>query len=238
MTVHGEASVVPYDIETNGSELVQTARLSLAGLQVRRHIRLDGTTVHIVESVENLLPYDRPIAWTEHVTLGPPFLEKGSTRFRVTATQSRAEDGPDFNWPHLPKPDGTQEDLRVFTSADRSAAFTTHLRDKSREDAWFLAWSPATKIVFGYKWRRADFPWLGIWEENYSRQMPPWNGQTLTRGMEFGASPFAETRRQMIDRNSLFGTPTYRWIPAGTTATVSYSAFIDSAAQCPDAPSA
>src|SRR5947209_15562469 len=54
ITVHGEASVVPYDIETSGSELVQIARLSLAGLQVRRHIRLEGTTVRIVERVENL----------------------------------------------------------------------------------------------------------------------------------------------------------------------------------------
>jgi hypothetical protein len=110
--------------------------------------------------------------------------------------------------------------------------------DKSREDAWFLAWSPGARVVFGYKWRRSDFPWMGIWEENYSRQSPPWNGKTLTRGMEFGASPFAETRREMIDRTSLFGTPVYRWIPAGKAATVSYSAFFDSVAQCPDEPPA
>jgi hypothetical protein len=238
MTVHGEASVVPYEIEAGGSELVQTALLKLAGLEVWRRIRLEGTTVRIVESVENVLPYDRPIAWTEHVTLGPPFLEKGSTRFRLTATQSRSMEGKDFDWPHLPKPDGSREDLQVFTAADRSGGFTTHLMDKSRPEAWFLAWSPATKIVFGYKWRRADFPWLGMWEENYSRQSPPWNGQTLTRGMEFGVSPFAETRREMIDRNSLFGTPVYRWIPAGAAVTVSYSAFFDSAAECPREPPA
>jgi hypothetical protein len=238
MTVHGEASVARYEMETTGSELVQTALLKLAGLEVWRRIRLEGTTVRIVESVENVLPYDRPIAWTEHVTLGPPFLEKGSTEFRVSATQSRTMDGQDFEWPHLPKSGGAQEDLRVFTAADRSGGFTTHLMDNAREDAWFLAWSPATKVVFGYKWRRSDFPWMGIWEENYSRQSPPWNGKTLTRGMEFGASPFAETRREMIDRNSLFGTPVYRWIPAGKAATVAYSAFFDSAAQCPDEPPA
>jgi hypothetical protein len=238
MTVHGEASVAAYEMETSKSELVQTALLKLAGLEVWRRIRLEGTAVRIVESVENVLPYDRPIAWTQHVTLGPPFLEKGSTQFRASATRSRTTEGNDFEWPHLPKPDGSQEDLQVFTAADRSGAFTTHLMDKSRQDAWFLAWSPATKVVFGYKWRRSDFRWLAIWEENYSRQSPPWNGKTLTRGMEFGASPFAETRREMIDRNSLFGTPVYRWIPAGKAVTVSYSAFFDSAAQCPDEPPA
>jgi hypothetical protein len=236
LTVHGEASVVPYDIESRASELAQTARLSFAGLEVRRQIRLQGSVVRVVESVRNLLPYDRPIAWTEHVTLGPPFLEKGSTQFRVTATQSRTLGGQDFLWPFVPKAEGGQEDLRVFTSAARSGGFSTHLMDESREDAWFVAWSPASRLAFGYVWRRSDFPWMGIWEENYSRQSPPWNGQTLTRGMEFGASPFAEMRRQMIERNALFGMPAYRWIPAGTEQTVRYSAFLDSAPDCPQGP--
>ena len=31
--------------------------------------------------------------------------------------------------------------------------------------------SPASKLAFGYVWRRADFPWLGIWEENHSFEM-------------------------------------------------------------------
>ena len=33
-------------------------------------------------------------------------------------------------------------------------------------------------------------------------------GGRVTRGMEFGVSPFPETRRQMIERGPLFGTPT------------------------------
>jgi hypothetical protein len=75
-------------------------------------------------------------------------------------------------------------------------------------------------------WKRADFPWLGIWEENRARQGAPWNGVTLTRGMEFGVSPQAETRRAMIDRGSLWGVPAYRWLPARRTLRASYEAFI------------
>ena len=223
LTVHGEASVAAYDIEASGSKLLQKARLPWAGLAVERRIVLDGTSVRIVESVENLLPYDRPIAWTEHVTLGPPFLEKGSTQFRATATKSRT-----------PEDSSAVEDIHAFPSAAASEAFTTYLMDEAKERSWFLAWSPNAKVLFGYEWRRADFPWLGIWEENYSRQSAPWNGETLTRGMEFGASPFAETRRQMIDRNALFGIPTYRWLPAGTRATVEYSAFLTEAGLIPE----
>ena len=44
---------------------------------------------------------------------------------------------------------------------------------------------------------------MGIWEENRSRLQPPWNGRTITRGMEFGVSPMPETRRAMIERARL-----------------------------------
>ena len=63
---------------------------------------------------------------------------------------------------------------------------------------------------------------MGIWEENHSRTQAPWNGETFTRGMEFGVSPLPESRRAMIDRGRLFGVPTYRWIPARTKVAVQY----------------
>ena len=47
-------------------------------------------------------------------------------------------------------------------------------------------------------------------------------GRTLTRGMEFGVSPFPETRREMIQRGELFGVPAYGWIPARTRVSVDY----------------
>ena len=62
-----------------------------------------------------------------------------------------------------------------------------------------MAFTPEFQLAFGYVWTQADFPWMGIWEENRSRQQPPWNGREVTRGMEFGVSPFPESRRQMID---------------------------------------
>ena len=45
-------------------------------------------TVRVREVVENLAGTDRPIGWTQHVTLGPPFLERGVTEFRASATRS------------------------------------------------------------------------------------------------------------------------------------------------------
>ena len=38
--------------------------------------------------------------------------------------------------------------------------------DPGQETAFFVAFSPAARLAFGYVWQRADFPWMGIWEEN------------------------------------------------------------------------
>ena len=46
------------------------------------------------------------------------------------------------------------------------------------------------RLAVGYCFRRQDFPWMTIWEENRSRQSTPWNGRTQARGMEFGTTPF------------------------------------------------
>jgi len=201
--------------------------------------QLCGRGIRIQESVENMSAYDRPVGWTEHVTLGPPFLRKGLTQFRASATRSQAIEhgfgaddylipGAAFQWPYAPRIDGGTADLRRFTSAEASSAYTAHLMDPATIDAFFVAFCPATRLAFGYVWRRGDFPWLGIWEENHSRQFAPWNGQALTCGMEFGVSPMPETRRAMIDRGRLFDVPTYRWIPAKSRVDVEYCAsFLD-----------
>jgi len=248
LTVHGEASVVPYDVVSGDSELTMRALLPNAQLRFARRIRLRpaGRVIEFSETVENLTATDRPIAWTQHVTLGPPFLAKGRTEFRASATRSKVfeSDSPDpngymqpgaeFEWPNVPRTGGGAADLRVYSSSPQSSGFTTHLMDPSRETAYFVAWSPEPRLAFGYAWMRNDFPWLGIWEENYSRKQPPWNGETLTRGMEFGASPMPETRRRMVDRGTLFGVPAFRWIPARTRVSVEYRALLDRAESVPE----
>lgn len=213
LTVHGEASVAAYEVIGAPMSLTARARFPQSQLRFERHIDLAGGAIEITEALENESATDRPIAWTQHVTLGPPFLEKGATRFRAPVTQSlvlEAGNGP----------------LDRYTDAPVSGGFTTHLLDPARDAAFFLAWSPRSRVAFGYLWRRIDFPWLGVWEENYARTGPPWNARTLTRGMEFGVSPVAETRRSMIERGSLFGLPAFRWIPARTHLQVRYSAKI------------
>jgi hypothetical protein len=245
LTAHGEAPVTRYEIDARTTELTMRGVLAIAQLKVERCIELHDGAVRICESVENLSGCDRPVGWTQHVTLGPPFLQKGATQFRASATQSKVFEArfgpadylkPDavFGWPMAPRSDGGLADLQMYTDAAASSAYTAHLMDPRRKDAYFVAFTPAFGLAFGYVWRRADFPWMGIWEENRSRLGTPWKGTTLTRGMEFGVSPIPESRRQMIDRGRLFDVPTYRWIPARTQLDVEYWVLTQNASEIPD----
>ena len=249
LTVHGEASVVDWEITPAGdAELRAAAELPLAGMRVERRLRLPpgARVLLITETAENLTATDRAVGWTQHVTMGPPFVAPGRTVFHLPATRSkvfegdfaegkgRMKIGAEFDWPFCPATDGGVIDLRVAApEAPASAGYTAHLLDPSREQAFFAAYNQDLGVLFGYAWRRADFPWLGIWEENRAREHPPWNGRTITRGMEFGVSPMPETRRQMIDRGTMFDTPCYRWIPARGRVTVEYYAFIEASDRLP-----
>ena len=222
-TVHGEASVDRYSITESSGQLVQRLTLPMAQLKFERSIQLYGQYVRIREVVENLSAMDRPLAWTQHVTLSPPFLDPATTQFRASMTRSVVSQadpgfnayltpGKEFSWPIAPRRDGGESDLRQMHKTAPASGYTAHLADPQRAQAYFVAFTPQFRLAFGYVWKRSDFPWLGIWEENCSRQASPWNGTTVTRGMEFGVSPFPETRREMVDRNRLLDAAAYKWI--------------------------
>ena len=233
--LHGEANIVEWEFAERSNGLIGSCVLPSSQLRFTREIQLLGDEIEFVETVENLSPLDRPIAWTEHVTLGPPFLERGATQFRTSATRSRTAGTPsiDFEWPYLPASDGQVRNLEQYTHSSSSGGFSTHLVDPAKDVGFFIAYSPRSEVLLAYLWKREDFPWLGIWEENHLRIHPPWYGRTMTCGLEFGVSPFAETRREMIDRNRLFETPCYRWVLGRSNITTRFRAIIRAAKTIP-----
>lgn len=224
--LHGEAGVVLWAISEIPNGLLCRCTLLNAQLEFERRIHLLASTVKFQERVTNLASLDRPIAWTEHVTLGPPFLESGRTQFLASTSPQwpagRLDSFPDD--PSSAHLNATEPE--VLHESDNSAGYAAYLMDESRPFSFFTAWSPTCRTAITYRWRAADFPWLGVWDENRSRKFAPWGGQTLARGMEFGVSPFPETRRQMIDRHSLYNKPTYRRIPARSSLATEYEATV------------
>ena len=244
LPVHGEASTARFEFDRQANALTSRAQLTETQIQFERRVELDDRLIRVRERVTNLSATDRPVGWTQHVTLGPPFLDKGRTQFAIPSQRSKVfegrfgpadylVEGAEFAWPRAPRADGSVADLGTYTNAAASSAYTTHLMDPGRDAAFFVAYSPAHRLAFGYAWRREDFPWLGIWEENHARPGAPWNGRALTCGLEFGVSPFPETRREMIARGRLFDCPTFRWLPARQTVEVEYRVILRAADTMP-----
>lgn len=246
LPVHGEASTARFTIEPRGEAgVTMRADLPAAQLGFERRIDLVDRAARVRERVTNHAATDRPIGWTEHVTLGPPFLEPGRTELRVSAREGKVFEGTfgpadylrpgaEFEWPMAPRASGEPSDLRVYPDAAASSAYTALHMDSSRAHAFVVAFAPAAQLAFGCVWRREDFPWMGLWQENRARAAAPWNGRTVTWGLEFGVSPFPETRRAMIERGSLFGSPAFRWIPARSSVDVEYWMVCQSASAAPD----
>jgi len=239
ISVHGEASVAYYDGDVGDAQICLSAVLPYSALRITRVIAIDQhePRVSIRESVENLSEQDRPLAWTQHVTIGPPFLEPGSTQIGIQPERSRVFEcegfdagkltrGADFQWPYAPSSGGDLADLRTFAGNGRTSSFTAHLMSRNSNMASFTVYSPATHVCFGYKWDRRDFPWLGMWEENKSREGPPWNGETVACGLEFGVSPFPEGREKMLRRETLFGVPAFLMLKGFEQRSVEYSVHV------------
>jgi hypothetical protein len=199
-TVHGEASLVAYDENLK-------AHLPLSQLNVSRTMELKGNQIFFTEEVENLLPFDRHIAWQEHVTLGPPFLERGVTTLEAPILRSAKLNEGEFEWKD-----------RRYPSSTMSSDYHAHLLSKGEVKVT----NPKLGLRLAYEWNLQDFPWLGIWEENFERKHAPWNGRTMTWGIEFGASPYPEYRFRRATRGMMWAAPTAVWLPAKSKRKISY----------------
>ena len=185
MPVHGEVSIADFDISSASDAIVMRASLPLPGSRIERRIELEGRAVWIRETVQNPGGIDQPVGWTEHVRSvrrscrrGGPSSAHRSRDPRVFESAFGARTtsctGAEFGWPHAPRIGGTA-DLRRFTDAAAVERLYRSPDGSGHSNAFFVAFSPEARLAFGYVWRRTDFPWLGIWEENLSRASAAWN---------------------------------------------------------------
>ena len=208
--------------------------LPIARMKIVRTIVLQAGSniVRVSERLTNTACCDTPFTMCQHVTLGPPFLEPGVTAFDMSGARGRTfpcefskaqrmKSDAAFTWPDGPGRKG-KVDLR-FMGKGRNSDFVSVEMDRKQEHAWFSALNPRLGLMIAYVWRRSDYPWTGIWEESFARREKPWNGKSLTRGMEFTNSPFPVGLRKAVDMGSLHGQPTFRWLPARGALTFEYS---------------
>lgn len=225
---HGEAHLQMFDVKSfedqgNTQTLALTTTLPITQEHFTRTIRMvQGENVVYVNSrLESLLGFDRPVNWAEHATIGSPFLQPGVTVVDMSASRAqtrpydpsepglphRLPPGKDFTWPEAPGVAGNTIDLRGTPLEPNSGDHTACLMDGARPTVFVTALNPQKHLLLGYVFKPSEYPWEQNWE-NY----PP-TGK-LARGMEFSSQPYDVPRRQVIQLNSMFGAPVYRWLPA------------------------
>jgi len=227
---HGEAHRGPFEVKFYNKDgpttvLTLATKLPLTQELFSRTVRLvDGENVVYVESeLESLLAFDRPVFWAEHATIGSPFLEPGVTVVDMSArraktrpyTESEKEGGlphilpsdKEFTWPDAPGLHTRKIDVRIAPAEPNSGDHTTCLMDPARKLVFITALHPGKRLLLGYLFKPQEYPWSQSW------MFYPKN-KKLARGMEFATQPFDVPRREAVQLNSLFGAPTFRWLPA------------------------
>jgi hypothetical protein len=237
---HGEAPIVRWQeierrVEKDAILFRYGADLPKTQYRVERTVRLPQGKSHftVEEWIENLASYDRAYQWMQHATFGPPFVEPGVTVLDASATRGLTAAGVsslppnhEFAWPVLTGAGGETYDLRPMQKKEQAGAYSALLMDPSRRTQFFTLYHPRHRVLVGYTFPAETNPWLADWQENKRNSSPPWNGQVIARGLEFGNSPFAEGLRKAIERGSLFGVPAYSWIGAREKRRTEFTVFL------------
>jgi hypothetical protein len=181
---------------------------------------IDGENLVYVTSVlESLISVDRPVSWAEHATIGPPFMEKGKVVVDMPATRCRVRPfkpgdipghlvyGKDFTWPMAPVAGGGQANIREIPTDHNWLDLASCEMDPSRTLAFVTALHLEKHLLYGYVFRREEYPWLMSWM-NFT------GDDRAARGMEFSSQPFDISHRDTVAMSPLFEVPTFRWLPA------------------------
>jgi hypothetical protein len=244
MGSHGEAPVAQWrkervQVSARQAALTLGVDLPEAGLRFNREIRMgrNESVAYIRETVINSRKQDHLFHWTQHVTLGPPFLNAETCRTAISGTKGKTfplgyggkellASGKEFRWPNAPGAKGGEVDLRQPISQRGLGFCLGVLMDPRRAVEFVAAVNSKEHLLMGYCFRRRDFPWAVVWEENCSRDVNPWKGRTQTRGLEFGSTPMPYPRKEAFAQGPLFGTPMYSTVPARGRLTAEYLTFL------------
>ena len=246
LSQHGEAPSAqwtPGRRRVTGSEAILNlvARLPAARLHFQREITLCGEEplVYFRETVTNLAKADHFFHWTQHVTLGPPFLARNEVTVTLPGSKGMTfphgydegkallRSGAAFTWPQAPKEPAGTVDLSQPLSQEGLGHVASVLLDTREEWGFVAAVNRRLHLLIAYCFRRADFPWVTLWEENKTIEALPWRARTVALGLEFGTTPIPVSRRENFTAGGpLFGVPTVACVPARGQKTVRYAALL------------
>jgi len=194
-------------------------------MKVSRKIELqkDGQSFLMTETATNLANLDRVYNFTQHPTIGAPFLSASTVidcnaglGFDQRADFSSLEKTA-FIFPEGHLVDG-YADLRQVN--DERGYVTTHIFDDTAKIGWVTATNPEQKLVLGYIFLTKQYPWLNLW--HWKKDRAP-----FAHGLEFGTTGLGQPYKTLIDNCVTFhGRKSYEWIETGQSITKKYICFL------------
>lgn len=244
LPLHGEIASRRWRVASAGSArgaatLRMSVRAPLSELAFERDVRLypGESVIYFRERLTNLRATGRAYQWVEHAAFGPPLLEPGGSIVAMPAIHARSwplgyegkallADDRASHWPEAFTPAGAAIDVSQPFVKEGTGFVLAALLDRAREYGFVAALNWQLGLVAGYVFRRNDFPWVAIWEENCARAYPPWNGITRVRGLEFGNAAMPVGLSASVLDGPLFGEPVVSWLDGRGAREVGYVAFI------------
>ena len=192
----------------------------------RIELRVREPIAYFTEVVKNERSLDHLFHWVQHVTLGPPFLTSNSSTVAIPGSKALTyphgyDEGKallhseeQFRWPNARTIGGRAIDLtRPFQKRGKGFVASV-LIDRNRWLGFVSAINQDSGLMLAYCFRRTDFPWVAVWEENRALSRRPWKGRTQARGLEFGTTPFPLERREAFSMGKVFGQSTSTCVEA------------------------
>lgn len=224
MTFHGETNIRRWQlVGERPGELTVEVTLPESSARMKRRFWLQGHALHCHAEATNTSRWDRPFGWCEHVTIGPPFLNRYDVRFDASLTKgfvTGAPLGPQLEWPKGLNRSSEPSDFNLtrYLALAREDLVNSFVADSRRDWAFFTAFQRRLGLLFGYVYPRMDFPWLNVWESNTKKMQ--------TRGMEFSNTPHHGTMKALISAPEIWGVPAYGWLDARATVHKRFIAFL------------
>jgi hypothetical protein len=245
MSQHGEAPWSKWQktgisLGPRKVKLGLSVNLPVSGLRFSREIELrkDEPVVYFKEVVRNEKKADHFFHWTQHITLGLPFLSPDDAEVAIPGTKGLTyphgyDEGKallasnqEFRWPNAPlAKSGTVDLTRPFLRQGLGFVVAL-LLDKKKELGFVAALNRKLGLLIAYCFKRSDFPWVAIWEENMGIAAAPWKQRTRARGLEFSTTPLPLLRREAFLAGRLFDEPTLTCVPALGKKTIQYVALL------------
>ncbi len=233
---HGEVNTITWKVlsepRINDGKIScsMTCTLPMGGLELTRRIEMpvDGTVAFVREEIKNLNKYGRMFNIVQHVTLGPPFLDKTTLFDNNTEKgfENKGDGSPDQEEPVLRWPrtvhNGKKVSLRHFH--DPWPLVSSFVYSPGDKYGWTSASNPGKNLLLGYIWKTEDYPWINFW-----RSME--NDIPLAFGMEFGTTGLHEPFPVVAKKGKIFNRNLYDFIDAGEVILKSYTVFL---ARIPD----